>query len=207
PKGVVGFDDICLGCYEKEALKTQVPNDAVEAPAALTKRLRALADPNAPPPVVVYCDNRYSQLKRGLSKEDAEIVNRLAKLQEGRTTTRSQVTDDMIAERLQRLRSATPSDCDHESDIPLSNKRQPAPMLPETAEDLIKRVTEEVNIVASCQQKAKDHVEDIAKRLRQLGRDDVGENVDGDSRSCRTSDSGAIDSLILDKDVEAVAAR
>ncbi|CAG0925760.1 unnamed protein product [Notodromas monacha] len=89
------------------------------------------------------------------------------------------------------------SGCLDNLDIPLSNKRRPAPVLPETAKDLIKRVTEEVNIDASCQQKAKDH----------LGRDDVGKNVDGDSLSCRTSDSGAIDSLILDEDVEAVAAR
>jgi hypothetical protein len=74
PKGVKAFDDVCLRCYEKQLIDGS--GSSREAPEALTKRLNSLKNPNQPPPVVVYCENRYTSLKRGLSKEDADLVDR-----------------------------------------------------------------------------------------------------------------------------------
>lgn len=72
------------------------------------RRLEKLENPNSKP-IVVYTDNsRLDNLKRGLSVEDQELVNRLSKLKSEIREIKSVPSQSEIEERLARLKGIDP---------------------------------------------------------------------------------------------------
>ena len=127
--------------------------------------MNKLENPNRTP-IVVYADRaRVSQLKRGLSSEDQELVNRLSKLKSEIREMKNVPSQDEIEERLAKLKSETremreiPSQDEIEERLarlrgvdPATYKAKPA-FIPiqtrsnvDSATDLINQVKEEVAI-------------------------------------------------------------
>lgn len=77
---------VCGGCHKKRqaAAVAGASRPAAPPPDALEKRLSALENPSVPHPITVYTGqsdhSRMGRLKRGLSKEDTVIAERLEKL-------------------------------------------------------------------------------------------------------------------------------
>lgn len=72
-----------------------------------TRQLDKLENPNRSP-IIVYTDSTsVSKLKRGLSSEDQELVNRLAKLKNETRRMRNVPSQDEIEEQLAKLKEET----------------------------------------------------------------------------------------------------
>ena len=93
-------------------------------------------------PVIVYTENtRLSNLKRGMSAEDQELVNRLSKLKSEIREMRNVPSQNEIEERLARLKGIDPEVYKK----PAVFNQQPRSNV-DSATDLINQVREEISI-------------------------------------------------------------
>ena len=94
-------------------------------------------------PVIVYTDNaRMTNLKRGLSTEDQELVNRLSKLKSEIREMRNIPSQSEIEERLAKLKGIDPQVYQQK---PATVFTQPRSNV-DSATDLINQVREEIAI-------------------------------------------------------------
>jgi len=160
---------VCGACnkarqHQKDGLTGRAPPDALE------KRLSALVNPPPPNPITVYMgenqNSRIGKLKRGLSKEDTVIAERLEKLKKDRKASMDIPSEVEMAERLAKLKgvaAATPRSAADERAL----KGVKTDLRPDVVrtDDLVKAVTAEVEIDAN-RQRPEDEVAERLARLR-----------------------------------------
>jgi len=129
---------VCQSCHQL-VTRPDTVSKVYAPPEALQKRLDSLSYPGGQPPVTVYRD-RIHNLKRGLSKDDQKIVDRLSQLQAERKGVKSVPSEAEVRERLARLKgefSAAPT-----NPLPPPDTRADI----QRSEDLVKAVAAEVSL-------------------------------------------------------------
>lgn len=148
--------NVCGPCYRSLSKPTDQPARPPTPPAALQRRMEALEQLPDQHPIKVYREDEMSKLKRGMSREDVALADRLQRLQR----KRSSATEDEMAERLAKLKGMDPN---------IATKREPyaKPDLrgdTEKADDLYAQLTAQVEL----EKKMPKPEDEIAERLAKL---------------------------------------
>jgi len=120
-------------------------------PEALQKRLDRLEDPGGAPLIVYKENKKLNNLKKGLSVEDQNIVDRLDKLKRERRAAQNIPSDSEISSRLQKLKgeaaSASASHQQHPAGSGTSFYQPPDSRKPqEQSRDLLTAMRSEIEI-------------------------------------------------------------
>jgi len=170
-EGQKGSKNVCGACNKARQNRQQGQR---APPDALEKRLSALAfNPPPPNPITVYMgqsqDSRMGRLKRGLSKEDTAIAERLEQLKKDRKASMDLPSEAEMAERLAKLKGVEYAAAGHSR--PAADERAlkgvKTDLRPDVVrtDDLVKAVTAEVAIDAK-RQRPEDEVAERLARLR-----------------------------------------
>ncbi|XP_046457257.1 abscission/NoCut checkpoint regulator-like isoform X1 [Daphnia pulex] len=149
---------ICKSCFVKQSavpppVVSQEKNGKVETPhqnqvtqippVVLEQKLEKLENPNKSPIVVYTEDSRMTNLKKGLSFEDQQLVNRLSKLKSEIREMKGDIpSQSEIEERLAKLKGIDPEVYRKPAAIYVKPKTNNV----DDATDLINQIREEVAI-------------------------------------------------------------
>jgi len=163
---------VCGSCHRKRqaAAAGTVAGAGRAPPDALVKRLSALENPSVPHPITVYTgqndNSRMGRLKRGLSKEDTIIADRLEKLKNDRKSSTEIPSELEMAERLAALKGAPASRTSTAADERvLKGVKTDTRSDVERTDDLVAAITAEAAI-DSRRQRPEDEVAERLARLK-----------------------------------------
>ncbi|XP_043232390.1 abscission/NoCut checkpoint regulator-like isoform X2 [Amphibalanus amphitrite] len=156
---------VCRKCYNKA---TTIEDEAppLVPPEALKRRLEDLENP-ARPPIVVYRQSpRAASLKRGLSHQDSELVDRLEALKADRKA-KNVPTESEMAARLAALKGepCTSSSSGPSGNLPPPERRTAA----EQEDDLLAETKDQLAIAA--RYRPEEGLQERLERLRGGGAD------------------------------------